>query len=189
MRFKIDIDLKDEDFLRLVDVLDDNPNKSVELLSGEDFDFVKFGSFLVSVEGFGYSLSGMVSFQQPIGLKLFKFLELDKETSKLLSVNFRNIKLSKIVLDANKLEGDLRKCLGLLERIFNKACSMNFKPIVKTLVIDSESLERQIGLILRTSELEKRGEKPKAYGTLHAKSRKDAVLRSGDLVPIYLEKD
>jgi hypothetical protein len=122
-------------------------------------------------------------------LKLFKFLELDKETSKLLSVNFKNIKLSKLVMDINELEGDLRKCSVLLERIFNKVCSMNFKPIVKTLVIDSESLERQLGLILRVSELEKRGEKPRAYGTLHAKSRKDAVIRSGDLVPIYLEKD
>jgi hypothetical protein len=37
--------------------------------------------------------------------------------------------------------------------------------------------------------LEKRGERPRAFGTLHAKSRKDAVLRSGDLVPVYLEKD
>ena len=189
MRFKIDVNLKDDDFVRLVDVLDDNPTKSVELLGVEDFDFVKFCSFSISVESFGYSLSGMVSFDQPIGLKLFKFLELDKKTSKLLSVNFKNIKLSKVVLTANEIEGDLRKCLSLLERIFNKVCSMNFKPIVKTLVIDSESLERQLSFILRASELEKRGEKPKPFGILHAKSRKDAVLRSGDLVPLYLEKD
>ncbi|MBT8171516.1 hypothetical protein KJN74_01415, partial [Candidatus Bathyarchaeota archaeon] len=38
--------------------------------------------------------------------------------------------------------------------------------------------------------LEKRGEIPKSFGTIHAKGRKDAGIRSGnDLVPIYLEKD
>ena len=99
MRFKIVIDLDDNDYDRMKDVLDENPDTPLELLSGEDFEFVEFHPFLVSVEGFGYSLSGMVSFQERIGLDVFKFLELDKESSKILSVNFKNIKLKKIVLE------------------------------------------------------------------------------------------
>ena len=171
-------------------VLDQNPNKSLELVSGEDFEFVKFHPFLVSVEGFGYSLNGMVSFQQRIGLKVFEFLELDKVTSRILSVNFRNIKLKKIVLEASELQSDLKECLSLLERIFNKICSMNYKPLVKTLTINSESLDKQLDLVIRATELEKRGERPKAFGTIHAKGRKEAGIRAGiDLVPIYLEKD
>ena len=171
-------------------VLDKNPNTPLELLSEEDFEFVKFHPFLVSVEGFGYSLNGMVSFQQRIGLDLFKFLELDKETSRKLSVNYRNIKLSKIVTEASELQSDIKECLSLLERIFNKACSMNYKLIAKTLTINAESLDEKLDLIIRANELEKRGEQPKPFGTIHAKGRKDAGLRSGtDLVPIYLEKD
>jgi hypothetical protein len=172
------------------DVLDNNLNANLELLSGEDFEFVKFHPFFVSVEGFGYSIDGMVSFQQPIGLKVFEFLELDKETSKRLSVNFRNIKLSKIVTEDNELQRDIRECLSLLERIFNKVCSMSNELIEKTLTINAESLDKQLDLIIRSTELEKRGERPKPFGTIHAKGRKDSGVRSGsDLIPIYLEKD
>ena len=190
MRFKITIDLNQNDFVRMKNVLDENPNASLELLSVEEFEFVKFSPFLVTVEGFGYSLNGMVSFKQPIGLKVSKFLELDKETSRKLVVNYRNIKLSKIVSKKSELESDLKECLRLLEGIFNKVCSMNYKLIVKTLTIDAESLDKQLDLIIRSEELEKRGEIPKPFGTIHAKGRKDAVDRVGpDLVPIYLEKD
>ena len=184
------IGLNDNDFERMKNVLDENPNASLELLQGEDFEFVKFSTFLVTVEDFGYSFKGMVSFQQPIGLKVFDYLELDKETSRKLSVNYRNIKLSKNVSEKIELERDLKECLSLLERIFNKVCSMYYKPIAKTLTINTESLDKQLDLIIRAEELEKRGEWPKPFGTIHAKGRRDAVDRVGpDLVPIYLEKD
>ena len=88
-----------------------------------------------------------------------------------------------------QLDSSTKEELFLLEKIFNKVCSMNYKPIVKTLTINSESLEKKLDLTIRETELEKRGESPFPFGTLHAKSRKDAVLRSGTLVPIYLEKD
>ncbi|MCJ7722115.1 hypothetical protein MUO98_06905, partial [Candidatus Bathyarchaeota archaeon] len=104
MRFKIVIDLNDNDFERMKNVLDENPNASLELLPGEDFEFVNFSPFLVTVEDFGYSFNGMVAFQQPIGLKVFDYLKLDKETSRKLSVNFRNIQLSKNVLEKSELE-------------------------------------------------------------------------------------
>ena len=171
-------------------VLNQNPNSSLELLPCEDFDLVKFSPFLVTVKDFGFSFNGMVTFQQRIGLKVFEYLNLNKETSRKLSVNYRNIKLSKNVSEPNELESDLKKCLSLLERVFNKVCSMNYKLIGKTLTINAESLDKQLDLIIRTEELEKRGEHPKPFGTLHAKGRKDAVDRIGpDLVPIYIEKD
>ena len=171
-------------------VLDENPDTSLELVPGEDFEFVKFSPFLVTVKDFGYSFNGMVSFQQPMGLKVFDYLKLDKETSKKLSVNYRNIKLSKIVSGTNELESALKECLNLLERVFNKVCSMHYKLIGKTLIINAESLDKQLDLIIRAKELEKRGERPKPFGTIHAKGRKDAVDRVGpDLVPIYIEKD
>jgi len=184
------IDLNDNDFERMKNVLDENPNASLELLPGEDFEFVNFSPFLLTVKDFGYSFNGIVSFQQPIGLKVFDYLKLDKETSRKLSVNYRNIKLSNIVSEKSELESNLKECLCLLERIFNKVCSMNYKPIVKTLTINAESLDKQLDLIIRAEELEKRGERLKPFGTIHAKGRKDAVDRIGpDLVPIYLEKD
>jgi hypothetical protein len=183
------LDLNDNDFVRMKNVLDQNPTIPLELLGGEDFEFVKFCTFLVSVKGFGYFLNGMVSFEQPIGLKIFEFLEFDKETSKILSVNFRNIKLLKIVSDVSELQTELNVCLNLLVRIFNKVCSMNYKLIGKTFTINSESLDKQLDLIIRSRELEKRGECPKPFGTIHAKGRKDAGTRSGTLVPVYLEKD
>ena len=190
MRFKIVIDLNDNDFVRVKNVLDENPNASLELVPGEDFEFVKFSPFLVTGEGFGYSFNVMVSFQQPIGLKVFDYLELDKETSRKLSVNYRNIKLSKNVSEKSELESDLKECLRLLERIFNKVCSMHYKPIAKTITINTESLDKQLDLIIRAEELEKQGEVARPFGTIHAKSRRDAVDRVGpDLVPIYMEKD
>ena len=190
MRFKIVIDLNDNDFERMKNVLDKNPNASLGLLPCEDFEFVKFSPFLISVNDFGYSFNGMVSFQQPIGLKVFDYLELDKETSRKLSVNYRNIKLSKNVSEPSELESDLKECLGLLVRVFNKVCSMNYKLIAKTLKINAESLDKQLDLIIRAEQLEKRGEVARPFGTIHAKGRKDAVERAGDdLVPVYLERD
>jgi hypothetical protein len=69
-------------------VLDENPNYSIEIFPGEDFEFVKFPPFFVTVKNFRYSFKGMVSFQQPIGLKVFDQLKLDKETSRYLSINY-----------------------------------------------------------------------------------------------------
>jgi hypothetical protein len=67
---------------------------------------------------------------------------------------------------------------------------MHYKLISKTITINTESLDKQLSLIIRTEELEKRGERPKPFGTIHATGRKDAVNRVGpDLVPIYMEKD
>jgi hypothetical protein len=189
LRFKIRNKLKKRDFSRLIEFLGENPSASIELFPGEDFGFILISPLVIAVEGFGYLIKCVVSFQQPIGLKVFDQLNFDKETSRTLSVNFRNIKLSKIVTEESELENDLKEVLIVLERIVNQTCNMLGKLVEKTFVINSEALDEQLDLVLRTIELKKRGEVPKAFGTIHAKGRRDAAERSDDLVPVYLERD
>lgn len=189
MRFKIKISLKERDFTLLRSFLGENPGSSVELFPGEDFEFIAVSPLLVGVEGIGYSIKSVVSFQQPMGIEVFDSLNLDSETSKILAINYRNIKLSKIVTEKGELGNDLKECLIVLERIVNQTCNMLDKLVEKTFVIDSEVLDKQLDLILRARELKKRGEVAKPFGTIHAKGRKDAGERSDDLVPVYLERD
>jgi hypothetical protein len=189
LRFKIRIELTNIDFTRLKDFLSENPSVLIELFAGEDFDFVSVSPLSLTVEGFGYSISCTVLFQQPIGLEVHDRLKLDDETSGYLSVNFRNIKLSKIVTEANKLESDLKEFLNILERIINQTCNMLDKLIEKTFLIDSEGLDKQLDIIIRAKELEKRGEVARPFSLIHAKGRKDAGERAEHLVPVYMEKD
>ncbi len=189
MRFKIKIRLKERDFAQLRDFLTENPSASIELFPGEDFEFVAVSPLLVAVEGFGYSIRSKVSFQQPIGIEVFDRLKLDSETSEILAVNYRNIKLSKIVTEANELENDLKECLNILGRIINQTCNILDKLIEKTFTINSEVLDKQFDVTIRARELKKRGEVARPFGLIHAKGRKDAVERSDDLVPVYLERD
>ena len=108
MRFKFRTKLKKRDFTRLTDFLSENPGASIELFPGEEFEFVTVSPLVVAVESFGYSIRSAVSFQQPIGLEVYDRLELDSETSEILTVNYRNIKLSKIVTEESELENDLK---------------------------------------------------------------------------------
>jgi hypothetical protein len=189
LRFKIKISLKERDFTRLTDFLSENPNASIELFPGEDFEFVAVSPLLVAIEGFGYLLKSKVSFRQPIGMEVFSRLKLDSSPSEILTINYRNIKLSKIVTEANELENDLKECRIILERIVNQTCNMLDKLVKKTFTIDSEGLDKQFDAVIRARELKKRGEVTKPFGTIHAKSRRDGGERSGDLVPVYLERD
>jgi hypothetical protein len=190
LRFKIRIELNQNDYEQLKKFLDENTNLTFELFPNEDFEFVAISPFLISSEGFGYSLKSAVSFQKQVGLKVFDELKLDKETSRNLSVNYRNIKLFKIVAETDELEEDLILSLKLLERIVNQVCSMENRLVEKILVIDTNTLDNQLDFIIRAQELKKRAEVPKPFGTIHARGRKDAVERVGsDLVPIYIETD
>jgi hypothetical protein len=172
------------------EVLDKNPSTSLELFPYQDFEFAAISPLSITAEGFGYSINGTVTFQQPIGMKVFDRLKLEKETSRYLSVNYRNIKLTKIVTEANELENDLNESSNLLEKIFNQVCHMQKILIEKTLTINTESLDKQLDSIIRAKELNKRGEVPKPFGTIHAQGSKDAKQRAGpDLVPIYMERD
>lgn len=138
LRFKIKIELKKRDFTRLTDFLNENPKASFELFPSVDFEFIAVSPLLVAVEGFGFSIKGKVSFQRPIGMEVFESLKLDSETSKTLAINYRNIKLSKILTEANELENYLKECLNIVERIVNQTCNMLDKLVEKSFTINSE---------------------------------------------------
>ena len=61
--------------------------------------------------------------------------------------------------------------------------------VEQTSTISSEWLDRQLELMLRKEELEKRGEIARPFGAIHAKSWKDAKERGDDLVPVYMDRD
>ena len=189
MRYKIENELKKADYVRLTEFLSENTSASIELFPGIDLEFMSVSPLVVAVEGFGYSIKGKVTFQQPIGLEVYDDLKLDDEMRRGLAVNFRNIKLSKVVTEASELESDLNKCLKMLERIVNQTCNMLDKLVEQTFTLNSEWLDRQLDLILEREELEKRGEIARPFGTIHAKSSKDAKEHAGDLAPIYMERD
>lgn len=189
MRYKIKNELKKADYVRLAEFLNENKSASIELIPSVDLEFVSVNPVIVVVEGFGYSINGEVSFQQPMGLEIYENLKLDDEISGSIAVNYRNIKLSKVVTEASELEGDLNKCLRMLERIINQTCNMLDKLVDQTFTLNSEWLDRQFDIVLRKEELEKRRETPRPFGIIHAKNSKDAKERTGDLIPIYMERD
>jgi hypothetical protein len=183
-------ELKKDDYVRLMEFLSENTNASVELFPGMDLEFMLVNPLVVAVEGFGYSINGEVTFQQLLGLEVNKNLRFDDEVDINVIVNYSNIKLSKVVTEASELESDLSKCLKILEKIVNKTCNMLDKLVEQTSTINSEYLDRQLELMLRKEELEKRGETAEPFATIHAKGWKDAKERAGaDLVPVYLERD
>ena len=190
LRFKIRIKLSKSDFTRLTDFLSENSSAKIELFPGENFEFIAVSPLSVVVEGFGYSIRCEVFFQARMGLEVYDNLNIDNETCRNLSVNFRNIKLSKIVSEANELESDLKEFLNILERIVNQTCNMFDKLVEKTFTIDSECLDKQLDMVIRAKELEKRSEVARPFGSIHAKGRRDAGERAGDdLVPVYMERD
>ncbi len=183
-------ELKKADYVRLEEFLNENPNISVALSPGIDLKVMSVYPLVVSVERFSFYINGEVSFQQPIGLEVYDNLKLDDEMRRSLVVNYRNIKLSKVVTEAPELGNEINQSLKLLERIVNQTCSMLDKLVEQTFTLNSEWLDRQLDMIIRKEELEKRGEVPRPFGTIHAESWKDAKERAGgDLVPIYLERD
>ena len=189
LRFKMKNELKKTDYVRLTDFLDENRNVSIDLFPGVDLEFMSVSPLVVAAEGFGYSIKGEVVFQKPVGLEVNEKLKLDDESGMRVLVNYRSIKLSKVVTEASELEGDLNKCLKVLERIVNRTCIMLDKLVEQTFTLNSEWLDRQLDTMLRKEDLKKRGETAKPFGTIHAKGWKDAEERAGDLVPIYLERD
>ena len=66
------------------EVLDRNPNELLELFKYEEFEFATISPLSITVEGFGYSINDMVSFQQSLGLKIYDRLNLDDEKRKII---------------------------------------------------------------------------------------------------------
>ena len=144
---------------------------------------------MITVEGFGYKLAAKISFEQPIGFEVYDALKHDETMRSVLSVNRRNFRLSKIPTEPSHLEKDQNTIFKTVERIVNHTCIMFDKQVEQTFTLNTEWLDRQMDLFLKREELEKRGETPKPFGTIHAKGPRDAKARAIGLVPLYKEHD
>lgn len=189
MRFKIKNELRESDYKRLIEYLKDVPTISVELFHGLDLDFVSVSSVLVAVEGLGYKISTEILFQEPIGFEVYDDLNLDPEMRSTLLVNRRDFRLSKIVEEAADFEKDLNITLKTMERVVNHVSNKFGKMVEQAFMISSEWLNKQLDAMLKKEEIEKRGEVPRLFGTIHAMGLRDAKERVGDFVPVYLERD
>jgi len=189
LRFKIKNELKKTDYKRLVEFLKDNSRASIDLFPGLDLEFLSVGPVMIAVEGFGYKIAAKISFEQPIGFEVYDALKHDETMRSLLSVNRRNFKLSKITTEPSHLEKDQNTIFKTIERIINHTYMMFDKQVEQTFTLNTEWLDRQMDMILKREELEKRGETPKPFGTIHAKGSKDAKERAIGLIPLYKEHD
>lgn len=189
LRFKLKNELRKTDYKRLAEFLAENPRMSVEVLPSMDLEFVSVGPVDVAVEGYGYRISTEVLFRQPIGFDVYDGLNLEDEIRSCLGVNRRSFQLSKVVTEPADLERDLDLVLRMMERIVNHILIRFGQVVERAFIMTSESIDRQFDMALRRKELAKRGEKPQAFGTIHAGGSKDAKERAGDLVPVYFERD
>ena len=189
MRFKIKNELKKTDYKRFTEFLKDNPNVSIELFPGTDLEFVSVSPVIVAVESFGHRINTEILFERPIGFEIHGDIKLDDEMRNCLAVNRRSFKLSKIVTEPTDLEKDLNIILKTTDRIVNHVCNRFSVLVEQTFMVNSEQLDKQLDIVLKSGELEKRGEIPRPFGTIHAKGSKDAKERAGDLVPLYKEHD
>jgi len=189
LRFKIKNELKKTDYERLAGFLKDNPNASIELFAGVDLEFVSVSPVTVSVEGFGYKINTEILFEQPIGFEVHDSLRLDEEMHASIEVNHGNLKLSMIVVEPTDLEEKLNVILKTVEHVVNHVCNMFGRLVEQAFELNSGWLDRQLNMILEREELEKRSEIPRPFGTIHAKSSRDAKDRAGGLVPLYKERD
>ena len=189
MRFKIKVELKKADFKRLAEFLWENSGVLVEVLPHVDLEFMSISPIVVGAEGFGCRISSEVSFGQPIGFEVYDSLKIDEELRASIDVNRRDFKLSRIVRELSDLETVLNMIARIIERIVNHVCEKFGRLVEQVLTVNSEWLDKQFDMMLQKEELEKRGEVPRPFGTIHAGSSKDAKERAGDLVPVYLERD
>jgi hypothetical protein len=188
LRFKIRNELEDADYNRLANFLKDRQSVSIELFPGTALDFVSARPVTVAVEGFGYKIDAETSFEQPIGFEVYDDLKLEDEHAH-IAVNRRNLKLSKIVAEQVDLENDLNMILKIVERIVNHICIRCERLVEQAFTLNSEWLDRQLNMIHEREELEKRGEIPRPFGTIHAKSSREVKDRADGLIPLYKERD
>ncbi len=189
LRFKIRNELEKTDYKTLIDFLKDNPHVSIVLFPGANLEVVSVSPITIAVEGYGYKIDAETLFKQPIGFEVHDKLNLNEEMHTLIAVNRRNFKLSKIVAETTDLEKDLNLILRAVERIVNHMGIRFDKLIEYTFTLNSEWLDRQLNMILEREELEKRGEIPRPFGTIHAEGSRDAKERSSGLIPLYKERD
>jgi hypothetical protein len=182
-------ELKKTDYERLEGFLEEHPGISLEVLPSVDLEFISANPIVVAVEGYGYRVSTEIMFRQPIGFEIHDSLKLDDETRSCLAVNRRSFGLSKIVAEPVDLQKDLDLLLNMMERIVNHISSRFSQMVEQTCAITSELIDRQFETVLQKEELIKRGEEPRPFGMIHAGGSKNAKERSGNLVPLYWERD
>lgn len=189
MHYKVKNELMKADYEGLTDFLDENKGISIEVLPSLNLEFMLISPLSLSAHNSFYIINGEVKFESPIGLEVYDNLKLGKEMDQNLLVNFRSIKMSFAVKDKKRLESELNQCVKILERIVNCACNFLDELVEKALIINSQWLDRQFDNAIKKEDLGKRGEIARPFGTIHARSLKDAKELSGDLVPVFLERD
>lgn len=189
LRFRVKNELKKTDYERLTDFLKENPDASIEFFPGVDLKFVSVSPVTIAVEGFGYKIDAETLFKQPIGFDIYDDLKLNDAVRVSIAVNRRNLKLSRIVVERVDLETDLNMILKTVERIVNHMCIRFDRLVEQVFTLNSQLLDRQLNMILEREELEKRVEIPRPFGTMHAKSSRDAKEHAGGLIPLYKERD
>jgi hypothetical protein len=189
LRFKITNRLKNVDYEKLAEFTKNHAGFSIELLPEMGFEHVSVSPITVAVEGFGFRIDAETSFTEPVGFELGDNLGLKSETCAHVTINRRSFRLSKIVTDQTDLEGDLNVILKAIERIVNGVCAMFDTQVERVVTLDSESLDAQLEVTRKRDELEKRGETPRPFGTIHADGSRDAKERAGGLIPLYKERD
>lgn len=188
LRYRIENRLKKEDYEQILDFLDQK-NGSIQLYPGKDLELVSLSPLLISIKDAGYSLEIEANFRLPLGIDILEDLNLSSECKMSIIANYKNIILNKTFTKVSVFEDELNKTLKIVERIVNYVCSKFDKEIKETFVIDSEFLDKQFQLLIKKEELNKRGEKPVPFGTIHAANLKTAMERAGNLIPIYIERD
>ena len=189
MRFKMKSELKQTDYKRLMEFLKEDPSISIELFPGLDLEFLSVSPITIAVKGFGYKIDTTISFAQPIGFEVYDKLRFDETMRSGLAVNRRNFRLSKIITVQPDLEKDQNMIFKTVERIVNQICIVFDRQVEQTFTFDAELLDRQLDMILKREELDKRGEVPRPFGTIHTKGSRDAKERGGGLIPLYKEHD
>jgi hypothetical protein len=189
LRFKIRNGLRDIDYERLVESAKGCRGFSIELSPKTDFEHVSLSPVIVVTGDSGLRIEVEVSLAEPIGFEVCNSLETEDETHIDLAVNRRNLRLSKMVTDPTDLERDLNMILRTTERIVNRVCAMFDMQVQRVITLDPESIDTQLEMTLKREELERRGETPKPFGTIHAEGSRDAKDRAGGLIPLYKEHD
>lgn len=189
MRFGITNRLNKTDFERLVELAKDCAGFIIELSPGVDFEHVSISPIVFAADGFGYRIDATASFAEPIGFEVCDRLGLENEAHIRLTINRRDIKLSQMLAEPTDLEKDLNTILRTVERIVNTVCALFGTHVENVIALDSESLDAQLEMTLKSGELEKRGETPRPFGTIHAASSRDAKTQAGGLIPLYKERD
>jgi hypothetical protein len=189
LRFRITNSLESGDYKRLAEFATHRPGFAIILTPGLDFRCVSVSPITLATEEEGFHIAAETSFPGPIGFEVCDSVGLERETCIDLKINRQRIKMSTTVAEPLDLEPNLCMVLRIVERIVNNVCARFDTPVTKMITLDAASLGAQLDSIRRHEELEKRGERPRPFGTMHATGSRDAKERASGLIPWYKEHD